>query len=263
MRYPYLLLSLTDRSSLDYVGPEVRSAIIDAGVHKVFHEWGLKEYPLGYRVWIHRMVQLYDYVRRFVGDVWVVVPDYPSDYPNNPIKNNVELTIRNIEYALDNYSDVRWIIPIQGRPNNIQSIADTISNLKQLGLLKSEYIAIAPTCTTKSIVFLRRLAFTARHLLKDKKIHMFGVTTKAWKDVAKYINSTDTISHNFYCMSYLGRKCTTQVEHILGWLGFLNKLLKDSYIDNETYEKALLSIKTSIGSKEFETIMHLFRTDRT
>ena len=50
MWYPYLLLSLTDRSSLDYVGLDVRSAIIDSGVHKVFHEWGLKEYLLGYRV---------------------------------------------------------------------------------------------------------------------------------------------------------------------------------------------------------------------
>ena len=50
-------------------------------------------YSRSSRVWIHRMVQLYDYVRRFVGDVWVVVPDYPSDYPNNPIPDNVELSI--------------------------------------------------------------------------------------------------------------------------------------------------------------------------
>ena len=67
------------------------------------------------------------------------------------------------------------------------------------------------------------------------------------------------ISHNFYCIQHLGRKCTSQIEHILGWLGFLNKLLKDSYIDNEIYEKALLGIKNNINSKEFETIMHLFR----
>jgi hypothetical protein len=114
MWYPYLVLSVTDSSSPLYVKKDVHSIIVDAGVHKVFHEWGLKEYPGGYQVWIRNVVRFYDTVRRVVRDAWAVVPDYPSDYPNNPIPDNVERTIRNIEYALNNYPDVRWVIPVQG-----------------------------------------------------------------------------------------------------------------------------------------------------
>jgi hypothetical protein len=243
-----------------YVKSDVMSVIIDAGVHKVFQEWGLKEYPGGYKAWIHKVVSFYDFVKRVVKDVWAVVPDYPSDYPNNPIQNNVDLTIRNIEYSLNNYSDVRWIIPIQGKPNSIQSVANTIARLKQLGLLKPSYVAVAPTCVTKSVDFLRRLAFTARQLLKDKMIHMFGVTAKAWKEIKKYIDSTDTITFNFYCLAYIGKRCTTPREHVLGWLAFLGKLFRDGYITKDVYEKALQSVKINTSIREFESIMHLLKT---
>jgi hypothetical protein len=243
-----------------YVKKDVQTVIIDAGVHKVFHEWGLKEYPGGYQVWIHKMAQFYDFVKRVVKGVWAVVPDYPSDYPNNPIQNNVDLTIRNIEYALNNYSDVKWIIPMQGKPNSIQSVANTIYRLKELGLLKSSYVAVAPTCVTKSVGFLKRLAFTARQLLRDKVIHMFGVTAKAWREIEKHIDSTDTITFNFYCLAYIGKRCSTPSEHVLGWLAFLSKLLKDGYITNEIYEKALKSIKVNTSIKEFESIMRLLES---
>jgi hypothetical protein len=243
-----------------YVKSDVHSIIIDAGVHKVFHEWGLKEYPGGYKAWISKVVSFYDFVKRVAKSVWAVVPDYPSDYPNNPIQNNVDLTIRNIEYALNNYSDVKWIIPIQGKPNSVQSVANTIDRLKQLGLLKSSYVAVAPTCIAKSVDFLRRLAFTSRQLLRDKKIHMFGVTARAWKDISKYVDSTDTITFNFYCLAYIGKRCTTHREHVLGWLAFLSKLLKDGYITNEIYEKALKSIKVNTSIKEFESIMRLLES---
>jgi hypothetical protein len=257
MWYPYLILSITDKSSPMYVRSYVTSVIIDSGVHKVFHELGLNEYPGGYQVWIHKMVQFYDLVKRVVKDTWVVIPDYPSDYPNNPISDNVERTIRNIEYALNNYQDVRWIIPIQGKPNSVQSVANTIAKLKQLGLLRSSYVAIAPTCVTKSVVFLKRLAFTARQLLRDKKIHMFGVTVKALKDISKYVDSTDTITFNFYCIKHIGRKCTTLNEHVLGWLAFLTKLFMEGYITKDIYEKAVQSVRMNMNSKEFETIMQL------
>jgi hypothetical protein len=260
MWYPYLILSVTDSSSPMYVKKDVQLVIIDAGVHKVFHEWGLKEYPSGYQMWIRKMVQFYDFVKRVVKDTWVVVPDYPSDYPDNPIPDNVERTIRNIQYALDNYRDVRWIIPIQGRPNSIQSVANTIKKLSELGLLKPSYVAVAPTCVTKSVYFLKRLAFTTRQLLKDKKIHMFGVVTKAWKDISKYVDSTDTITFNFYCLKYFGRRCTTLNEHVFGWLAFLDKLLRDGHITKEVYEKALKSIKANISIKEFESIIYLLES---
>jgi len=259
MWYPYLILSVTDSTSPMYVKKDVQTVIIDAGVHKVFHEWGLKEYPGGYKLWIHKMVQFYDTVRRVVKDTWVVIPDYPSDYPSNPIPDNVERTIRNIQYSLDNYRDVRWVIPIQGKPNSIQSVANTIKRLGELGLIKASYVAVAPTCVTKSVDFLKRLAFTVRQLLKDKKVHMFGVTARAWKEIEKYIDSTDTITFNFYCLAYIGKRCSTLREHVLGWLAFLDKLFKDGYITKEIYEKALHSIKINTSIREFESIMHLLK----
>ena len=262
MWYPYLILSITDQSSPMYVRSNIASVIIDAGVHKIFHEMRLKEYPYGYQLWIHKMVQFYDLVKRVVKDTWVVVPDYPSDYPNNPIPDNIERTIRNIVYALDNYSDVRWIIPIQGKPDSIQSVANTIERLKQLGLLRSSYVAVAPTCVTKSIDFLRRLAFTSRQLMRDKKIHMFGVTTKAWKKISKYIDSTDTITFNFYCLKYIGKKCTTLNEHMIGWLTFLTKLFRERYITKDIYEKALQSVKMNMSIKEFESIIQLIESKK-
>jgi hypothetical protein len=260
MWYPYLILSVTDPTSPLYVRSDVTSVIIDSGVHKVFHEWGLKEYPGGYQVWIRRMVQLYDSVRRVVKDTWLVVPDYPSDYSNNPISDNVERTIRNIEYALDNYPEVRWVVPVQGRPNSVQSVASTIARLRELGLLRSDYVAIAPTCVTKSVGFLRRLAFTARQLLKGKRIHMFGTTARAWRGISRYIDSTDTIASNFYCLEHLGKRCTTFREHVLGWLAFLSKLLRDGFITREVYEKALQSVRSNTGTREFESIMLLLAT---
>ena len=260
MWYPYLILSITDTSSPMYVKSDVHSIIVDAGVHKVFHEWGLKEYPGGYKAWIHKMVLFYDSVKRVVKDIWVVIPDYPSDYPNNPISNNVELTIRNIEYALNNYGDVKWIIPIQGKPNSVQSVANTIDRLKQLGLLKSSYVAVAPTCVTKSVDFLRRLAFTSRQLLRDKKIHMFGVTARAWKDISRYVDSTDTITFNYYCLAYIGKRCSTPREHVLGWVAFIFKMFGDGYITKDVYEKALQSVKINTGIREFESIMNLLKT---
>jgi hypothetical protein len=244
MWYPYLVLSVTDPTSIRYVRRDVESIIIDAGVHKVFKEWRLKEYPGGYKAWIHRVASFYYAVKNYVRDVYAVIPDYPSDYPENPIQDNVERTIRNIEYALDNYSSVNWIIPVQGKPNSIKSVADTIDKLRQLGLLRSSYVAIAPTCVTKSVDFLRRLAFTSRQLLRDKRIHMFGVTMKAWSAIDKYVDSTDTITINHLCRTLIGKMCTEKREKILAWKTFLDKLFESRYITESVYAKSLEATQT-------------------
>jgi hypothetical protein len=247
MFYPYLVLSVTDSMLLYYVkyyvNMSVESVIVDAGVHKVFKELKLKEYPGGYKAWIHRVAMLYYTVKNYVRDVYAVIPDYPSDYPENPIQDNVERTIRNVEYALDNYSNVNWIVPIQGKPNSVQSVVDTINRLRELGLLKSDYVAVAPTCVAKSIDFLRRLAVTARQLLRGKRIHMFGVTMRAWSSIDKYIDSTDTVTVNYWCRVLFGKMCTTMYEKTSAWKVFLDKLLKRQYITESIYMKALESVQ--------------------
>jgi hypothetical protein len=247
MWYPYLVLSVTDSTSPQYVRRDVESIIIDSGVHKVFKEWRLKEYPGGYEAWIHRVAMLYYRVKNYARDVYAVIPDYPSDYPENPIHDNVERTIRNIEYALDNYSNVKWIIPIQGRPNSVQSVVNTINKLRELDLLKSDYVAVAPTCVAKSVDFLRRLAVAARQLLRDKKIHMFGVTMRAWSAIDKYIDSTDTVTINHWCRVLFGKMCTTTHEKVAAWRFFLDKLLEKRYITENVYVKALEIMRLGRG----------------
>jgi hypothetical protein len=242
MWYPHLVLSVTDSTLPMYVRRDVESIIIDAGVHKVFHKLKLKEYPGGHKVWIHRVMSFYYAVKNYVREVYAVIPDYPSDYPENPIPDNVERTIRNIEYALSNYSNVKWIIPIQGRPNSVQSVINTINKLRELGLLKSDYVAVAPTCVAKSVDFLRRLALVARQLLRDKRIHMFGVTMKAWSVIDKYIDSTDTVTVNYWCRVIFGKMCTSVEEKTEAWRVFLKKLLEKQYITRDTYAKALEAV---------------------
>jgi hypothetical protein len=133
--------------------------IIDSGVHTVFHRYELKEYPGGYQAWIAKLVRWWSFVKTLVGDVYAVVPDYPSDYDNNPIDDNVERTFRNIEYALSRYPNVNWIIPLQGKKDDIVSVVKSFEYVKEfvkdLGLLEHRsYVAIAPTCTTKYVQFL-------------------------------------------------------------------------------------------------------------
>jgi hypothetical protein len=239
MWYPHIVLSATDPTSRQYLRGDVESIIVDSGVHKVFKEWRLKEYPGGYKAWIHRVASLYYTVRNYVRDVYAVIPDYPSDYPENQIQDNVERTIRNIEHALDNYPYVKWIIPVQGRPGSVYSVVATINKLRELGLLKSDYIAVAPTCVVKSVRFLEKLAVASRLNLKDKKIHMFGVTMKAWNAIDKYVDSTDTVTTNYICKAFLNKMCTEKREKILAWKMFLDKLLESQKIAESTYARAL------------------------
>jgi hypothetical protein len=92
---------------------------------------------------------------------------------------------------------------------------------------------------------------------------MFGVTARAWKEIEKYVDSTDTITFNFYCLKFFGKKCTTLSEHVLGWLAFLSKLFRDGYITKDIFEKALQSVKINISIREFESIMRLLESKKT
>ena len=244
MWYPYIILSVTDPSSLSYVGRDVRSIIIDVGVHKIFKELKLQEYPGGYERWVYKVTLMYYVVKgRGVHDVRPVIPDYPSDYPENPVKDNISKTIRNIEYALDNYPQIPWIIPIQGSNDSPRtSVAKCVEELMRRGLLRSDYVAIASTCVTRSSKLLYELAKIGRALLKDKKIHMFGTTMKAWKLIDKYIDSTDTVNHSLMCKEALGKMCSNVEEYVIGWKLFLDKLLKMEYITKEDYERAINSL---------------------
>jgi hypothetical protein len=173
MEYPYIIVNIFDETSFKYINPKsAKSVIIDSGVHTVFHKRGLKEYPGGYQAWIQKAVKWWEFVRTIISDVYAVVPDYPSDYENNPIADNVERTIRNIEYAVVKYPDVRWIIPIQGKKDDVVSVVKTFDYVADMGVLdRYDYVAVAPTCTTHSVRFLRDVA-----VLIWKRVKQIGGT---------------------------------------------------------------------------------------
>jgi len=239
--YPYIIVNASNKATWSYIKREVDYLIIDSGVFKIFHEDSRTEYPGGYKFWVDRVASLWYYASRYVRNAYATIPDYPSDYPHNPVPQNVEKTIRNIEYALGKHPNVKWLIPLQGLPGSISSVVRTIRVLKERGLLKSDYVAIAPTCTTRNIEFLRRLALTVRSHLPNYKIHMFGVHKKAWDKVEDYVFSIDTITYTYYCYEFFGRKCTSSREKAVGWTLFLSELKKGGYIDDETFEMSLKS----------------------
>jgi len=232
MEYHYIIVNIFDETSFRYINPKsAKSVIIDSGVHTVFHRQGLKEYPGGYQAWIQKAVKWWEFVRTIISDVYAVVPDYPSDYENNPIADNIERTIRNIEYAVAEHPDVRWIIPIQGKKDDVVSVVKTFDYVADMGVLdRYDYVAVAPTCTTHSVRFLRDVAVLIWKRVKQIegnrrhiKIHMFGTTMKSWRHIAPYVDSTDAIVTNYWCLPLMGKMCTRREEKEKAWQIFLQR----------------------------------------
>jgi hypothetical protein len=239
MDYSYVIVNVFDEASFRHINPKsVKSVIIDSGVHSIFHRLELDEYPGGYVSWIAKVVKWWRFVKRIVDDVYAVVPDYPSDYANNPINDNIERTIRNIEYAIAKYPDVRWIIPIQGKKDDVISVVKTFDQIVSMGVLdRYDYVAVAPTCTTRNMKFLRDVAILmwrrVKRIEKNSwyvRIHMFGTSMKSWKHIAPYIDSTDAIVTNYYCLSLVGKMCTTREEKEKAWQIFLQRVSEVSTI---------------------------------
>jgi hypothetical protein len=231
--YPYLLINAYDETTLRYVTPRsapyIRSILLDSGVHSVFHRLALKEYPGGYQAWIDRVYSMWRRVASLVAESYVVIPDYPADYENNPIEDNVERTFRNIEYAVKKYPHAKWIIPIQGKKDDVVSVVRSFEYVRDLGLIERyRYIAIAPTCVTSDVSFLRDVAVMIRKRVKlvnvPVRIHMFGVTMRAWSLIANFVDSTDTIVGNIWCKPALGKMCTRKEEKEMAWRLFLSKV---------------------------------------
>ncbi len=233
--YPYLLINAYDETTLSYVGKDsaqfIKSVILDSGVHSVFHRRELKEYPGGYQYWIARVANMWRSLSRYVKESYAVIPDYPADYDNNPIDDNVERTFRNIEYAVERYPYVMWIIPIQGKKDDVVSVVKSFEYIRDSGLLEwYGHVAIAPTCTTNNLKFLRDVAQIIWKRIKQVegegrhiRIHMFGVTMKAWRSIAPFVDSTDTIVGNIWCKPLIGKMCTTKEEKAMAWRIFLER----------------------------------------
>jgi len=233
--YPYILVNVySEVETFRYVNQRssrfIKSVLLDSGVHSVFHRQKLQEYPGGYQNWIAKTVWMWTRIASFVADSYAIVPDYPADYEDNEVIGNVERTLRNIEYAVKRYPHVKWIIPLQGKKDDVVSVVKSFEYVRDLGLLERyNYIAIAPTCVTHNVKFLRDVAIViwkrVRQLKNRQiKIHMFGVTMKAWYEIAPFVDSTDAVVTNMLCLSAFGKMCTTKEEKEAMWNRFLEKV---------------------------------------
>ncbi|RLG82026.1 MAG: hypothetical protein DRO40_08555, partial [Thermoprotei archaeon] len=132
---------------------------------------------------------------------YVTVPDYPDDYHhkalwiNNKI-TNIERTLLNVEHALTNYSDINWVIPVQGWNNNPFSVVRSIMYYEEWGILKKyNYYGIANLCVSKKCSIIESTIKLAYPYLRNKKIHVFGIAINCLKNIKNYIYSFDSVAY--------------------------------------------------------------------
>ena len=167
-----------------------RHLIVDSGVDKFFRHMRLKDYPEGY-------LEKYPYIaenltKRFGERVWITLPDYPADYPENPIEDNMEKTIKNIETMIDRR--VNWIVVIQARWGDLSEFERACRIYRDL---IGEYprIAIGTLCTKGKLEYAVGCCRLARRYFPTSWIHVFGPNIRWLRHISRYVNSFDSVAY--------------------------------------------------------------------
>jgi len=64
-------------------------------------------------IWlIERLFDPYSWVKNVGERILVNAPDVLTDYPDNPIPDNIEKTINHVVDVIYSYRSVKWLIPI-------------------------------------------------------------------------------------------------------------------------------------------------------
>jgi len=198
--YPYVLLNARN-PAIDYVIKYrgfIREVIIDSGV-EIFRNPSVKDYPKG---WFEHLASLFKRVKQLVPHttVWATVPDYPDDYHPKSLwvdgKTNIERTLDNILYALSNYPEVNWLIPVQGHNSKPESVVYTLELYSRNDIPLDRYIAVANLCVERrDEVIVRTIKLVHSWLMKNgiiPKIHVFGPDISAIMKIKQYITSFDS-----------------------------------------------------------------------
>ncbi len=165
-------------------GDSTRAILIDTGVHTLFRDPRVRDYPPGflarYNSFIQRVARL---AERYASEavLYYVVPDIPVDYPGRGYLYpwNVE---RTVEYArvylkLSRGLPGEPIAVVQGRPDDP---ASTVRAYREYYDVYGEYsyVALGPTCTSRNVKGLAR-QLAAFDAVVHTRWHAFGVHTKA------------------------------------------------------------------------------------
>jgi len=199
--YPFILIN-ANNPALSYIArhrKHIKAVLIDSGIEIFKH--GYKEYPESAKVRLKKQIILYERVRRYrIPQIWVTIPDYPDDYTPRQCWlsgeiTNIERTHWNILKAIDDYSDIPWVIPVQGHFEEPRSILRAIDLLEAAGILKKYNVyGIANICTEEKVNLIFRTLQIARIALKDKWIHAFGIKLNSLRRVHSIINSFDSLA---------------------------------------------------------------------
>jgi len=164
--------------------------LVDSGVNRFFRRMKLKEYPKGYLEWYaERAAWLY---RTFGDRVWVVLPDYPSDYAENPIPDNLEKTLRNVERLID--VKAAWVVVVQARYLDRE---DYLRALRLYSDMLPDYprVAIGTLCTRAPRWYASFVARATRRFFPKSWIHVFGPSLRILPDISPYVDSIDSVAY--------------------------------------------------------------------
>jgi len=198
--------------------------IIDSGVEIFAH--GAKDYP----AWFFSRYEFYakQYAEIYGDRIWVVIPDYPDDYRNNPIPHNVHKTLVNIK-RFHVVKNVNWVYPLQSDYLNPQNFHDCCHQVMKYC---PERVAIGTVCKTRNIEFIEKCCMMARRHFPVSHIHAFGATLKALPRILPFIDSWDSTAYftsSAYSQSGKGL-CRNQKEreqYFRDYLVRVNEILKD------------------------------------
>jgi len=192
-----------------------KHAIIDSGV-EIFAQ-GAKDYPK----WFHREYQhvARDWTEIFGNRIWFVIPDYPDDYRNNPIENNVEKTLENIRIYHE-IKGVNWIYPLQSGYLDLDSFH---YSCHEVAKFNPERVAIGTVCKCRNIEFIEKCCRMARQHFPKAWIHAFGPTLKALPKILHYIDSWDSTA--FFTSREPGKRmCKNQKERKEYYLAYMKRV---------------------------------------
>jgi len=215
----------------------VRSVLLDTGVHTLFSDPSVKDYPSNF-VWkyvtaIKQVAKIIDQTGSNA-ELYYVIPDIPSDYPGRAkyYPWNVK---RTVEYILL-FEKIGKDLPgqaipvVQGRENDPWSTVQSYLEHRDV-YAKYDYIALGPTCTSRSIrqLALQIKLFDSLMRREKKHYHAFGVHLSTFKYMARRgvklysMKSIDSSSY-WFDIKYRGGRGKTREKMAEILIGKIAKL---------------------------------------
>jgi hypothetical protein len=200
-----------------------KRVLIDAGINAFFERMKLKEYPQkyleNYHIYAKRIAMK---IRRKNPkcEIWVVIPDYPADVPDNILENNVERTIENwLKFKDKGDKTFVWMPSIQSKRMDLESFVYSIEKFKEIFGENYPIAGIGTVCKWRNVKLIEKYVRTAREKLRNVWLHAFGPTVKALPYIWRYVNSFDSITINFHVRGSKGvedvwKKYTAKFERL-------------------------------------------------